>query len=144
MTADIISKILEKGYDLVLGEGDRITIERNPDKLIDLLRAYKNMGNAESRTIREFGYSGRNDITDAFRHALWNALMVRDIGDAFVIEIANNHEMNENKPEENRMDLWNNKLGRDIGNRLKEQSITDDDAYAEEILKNKDKLVTLK
>ena len=51
--------------------------------------------------------------------------------------------MNENKPDENRMDLWNNKIGRDIGNRLKEEGIMDDDSYVDEILKNKDKLVVL-
>jgi hypothetical protein len=42
------------------------------------------------------------------------------------------------------MDYFNNKVGRDIGNRLKENGISGDDAYAEEVLKNKDKLITLK
>ncbi|MDI6757977.1 MAG: hypothetical protein QME32_08175, partial [Endomicrobiia bacterium] len=82
-----------------------------------------------------------NDIADAFRHAYWNALMVRDIGDELVMEIANNHELNDNKPDQNIMDYINNKIGREIGERLKREGITDDEAYADEIFRNKNRLM---
>ncbi|MFH1283490.1 MAG: hypothetical protein ABII27_07475 [bacterium] len=144
LTADIIEKILKKYYKLDLKQGDRLSIEKNPERLLDLLKAFRNKGNAEARTIKEFGYSGTNDITDAFRHAYWNAIMARDLSDSFASEIANNHELNDRKLDENTMDMWNNHIGRDIGNKLKEQGIFDDDSYANEIIKNKEKLRILK
>lgn len=130
------------GFKLV--SGDRLTIENNPEKLIDLLKAFKDKQNAENRTFKEFGYNGRNDISDAFRHAYWNAIMARDIGDSFAADIANNHELNERNKEENQMDLWNNHVGREIGTRLKQKGTFDDDSYAKEILANKNKLRILR
>ncbi|MDP2160604.1 MAG: hypothetical protein Q8K02_08995, partial [Flavobacterium sp.] len=98
---------------------------------------------AYERTRKEFGYTGTDDVSDAFRHAYWNAIMTRDIGYDFAKEIADNHELNRDNPGEKarQMDLWNNKVGRDIGQKLKDERIMDDDSYAKEILDNIEKLM---
>ncbi|MFH0947708.1 MAG: hypothetical protein V1833_01740 [Elusimicrobiota bacterium] len=129
-----------KQYDFELKDGDRLTIEQNPEKLINLYRAFKCSGIAGEYTIKKFGCNKDGDISDAFRHAFWNAIMIRDIDDDFAIEFVNNHELNENEPDKNRMDFWNNKVGREIGKGLKEKGIFDNNIYAEEIIKNKERL----
>ncbi|MDI6757979.1 MAG: hypothetical protein QME32_08185 [Endomicrobiia bacterium] len=39
------------------------------------------------------------------------------------------------------MDLWNNEVGRELGRKLKERGVEDDDSYAEEIFNQIDKLI---
>lgn len=61
------------------------------------------------------GARGHNDNADAFRHALWNAFMVKRIGYAEAKKWADAHEDYPNNPElEKRMDLHNNNLGRSL------------------------------
>lgn len=86
---------------------------------------------------------GHNDRADAFRPALWNALMQRDTGE-FGMEIANAHELNDGNKEEIEMDRYNNEIGKEIGEKLKQNKIQDDALYYKEILKNLDRLRYLK
>ena len=57
--------------------------------------------------------------------------MTRDVRYGFAKEIADMHELNPGKKEARDMDLWNNKIGRDIGQKLMDKGIMDDNSYAE-------------
>lgn len=53
---------------------------------------------------------------DAFRHCYWSALLSREIGYIDALLFTNAHEnYDENPPEEKRMDLYNNRIGLEIG-----------------------------
>ncbi len=57
-----------------------------------------------------------NGAGDAFRHAYWNALMVRAVGSDLAERFADAHEEDPGQPDEQRrMDLHNNEVGRRIG-----------------------------
>ena len=136
---NLLGKIAQYlGY---IGEGEVKTLSDNPDKIGDLFKAYKTKKLAFDRTIKEFGYNGEDDIADAFRHAFWSATMVKAVGAAFAEEIATNHEIGVKDIAAKNMDLHNNKIGREIALDLISRGITDDDSFAAEILKNKDRLI---
>lgn len=64
-------------------------------------------------------YGRQNDIdgtqVNAFRHAMWNAVMTDTIGEKKAKKFADAHEEFPNNPVEHKdMDLHNNKLGREI------------------------------
>lgn len=86
--------------------------------------------------------NGTDDESDAFRHALWNALMVRDMGESLAEEFATNHEIFDKKQTQRQkdMDMHNNKAGRETGKELFEKGIKDELSYIKEILKNKNRL----
>jgi hypothetical protein len=69
-------------------------------------------GTAEER----FPGQGREDgHNDAFRHAYWNALMVREYGEDWAREYATAHEgVAGNMTDREAMDLFNNEVGRQI------------------------------
>jgi hypothetical protein len=72
---------------------------------------------AQSQTTF-FYYDGfLNGNADAFRHAYWNALMLRTVGKDWAERWADAHENGapRNPPLQKRMDLFNNRLGRIIG-----------------------------
>ncbi|OGS22824.1 MAG: hypothetical protein A2314_03980 [Elusimicrobia bacterium RIFOXYB2_FULL_50_12] len=133
-SADLLERI---GY---VGLGDVKTIDENPDRLLKIVLAFKDKHLAFSRTREEFGYNGVDDISDAFRHAYWNAIMTRDIGYDFAKEIADNHELNPDNEYSIKMDLNNNRIGRDLARGLMERGIVDNNSYAKEILENIDQL----
>jgi hypothetical protein len=57
-----------------------------------------------------------NNIVDAFRHAIWNALNARDLGDKKAKKFGDAHEAMTDQPDaEREMDLHNNEMGRKIG-----------------------------
>lgn len=61
----------------------------------------------------------KDGVGDAFRHAYWNALMVREFGKDWAKNFADAHEtFPGNSKEEAFMDLWNN----DVGRRIAEQN----------------------
>lgn len=124
-----------------IGPGDVKTIDGNPDKLSDIVIAFKDKRESSYRTKKEFGYTGTDDISDAFRHAYWNAIMTRDVGYDFAKEISENHELNPDNKNSIKMDLHNNQIGRNLGQKLKEQGILDNDSYAKEILDNINQLM---
>ncbi|MCX8093113.1 MAG: hypothetical protein N3E50_02990 [Candidatus Goldbacteria bacterium] len=147
-TIDAYGRYTDKPFKLE--KGDRWFIEEHPDRILDFWKAFQDRNKAIKMTKKfceEYpqmcNNNAHNDRGDAFRHALWNALMQRDVGD-FAIDLANAHELNEGKVEENDMDKYNNEIGREIGARLKQKKVKDDDAYYKEILENIDRLRHLK
>jgi hypothetical protein len=57
----------------------------------------------------------RNDEADAFRHAYWNYRMTQTFGPERARAFANAHEISTPNPiGERQMDLYNNKIGRDL------------------------------
>ena len=80
----------------------------------------------KARKEAEKRYSGpglHNGKGDAFRHAYWNALMVKAYGEVLAKEFADAHEKNPKQPaKEKTMDLHNNSVGRSIGMRHRRSS----------------------
>lgn len=71
---------------------------------------------AFNETTAKFGYNGRNDKSDAFRHCFWSATLARDLGYFEAKMFTNAHETNpDNPPDEKAMDLHNNSVGLNIG-----------------------------
>ncbi len=76
-----------------------------------------NVDDAQTETINRFGFNGRNDKSDAFRHAFFNAMNSNDAGDyvARLFSIAHESEVPPNLDLERQMDLHNNDQGHTIG-----------------------------
>src|SRR5690606_32975785 len=74
---------------------------------------YKNRPIAENATIVKFGFNGRNDKSDAFRHAYFNALNAMKLGAYFAELFSTAHESETpvNLILEKEMDLFNNNIG---------------------------------
>ncbi len=69
------------------------------------------------------GTSGHNDETDAFRHAFMQASFTYNFGSAIAKFIGDDHEKNPNNPPlEKNMDLWNNDIGRKIGQEVRNET----------------------
>ncbi|TVO62698.1 DUF6973 domain-containing protein [Denitromonas ohlonensis] len=67
-------------------------------------------------TKARFGFNGRNDKSDAFRHCFWSAILARDIGYANALRFTTAHESSLINPKnEKAMDLHNNSVGLVIG-----------------------------
>jgi len=149
LAADSVEKI-QKMKKKNLADGDRKTIEDNPEMIVDIWKAYEDQKKAFEMTDKfckenpELCSKQRHNCTgDAFRHALWNALMERDV-EEFASEIANNHELNPGPAEEKEMDLFNNEKGREIGRLLHDEGIKDDEAYYKAVIDAVEYLKTLK
>ena len=65
---------------------------------------------AEEMTVKYYGYSGRGDNSDAFRHCLWSALLKQRYGKKIAKRWVSAHE-GKSKSLESRMDRYNNKIG---------------------------------
>lgn len=71
---------------------------------------------AFEETKRKFGRNGHNDISDAFRHCFWSAILARDIGEIQAKRFTDAHEDRSRQPiAEKMMDLHNNKIGIEVG-----------------------------
>ncbi|MEC4719695.1 hypothetical protein RY831_11090 [Noviherbaspirillum sp. CPCC 100848] len=67
---------------------------------------------AFEETKRRFGFNGRNDQSDAFRHCFWSAVLAREIGYAGALRFTTAHESSPlNSKIEKEMDLHNNGVG---------------------------------
>ena len=123
-------------------EGDFKSIEDNiKNNKFDIFFFLFNGAEAWIDTYMQFGYNGRDDESDAFRHALWNAYMASDIGITKAEEFASNHELSSGQNKGREMDLHNNRIGREIGEELSNQGfwVTRQD-YIDAVLANKDRL----
>jgi RHS repeat-associated protein len=79
--------------------------------------AYKASIKAFAWTALKYGWKNRtagSNHIDAFRHALWNALMTKYMGSTFAYRFATAHEQGRSGWDV-RMDLRNNAIGRTIG-----------------------------
>ncbi|MCL4243292.1 MAG: RHS repeat-associated core domain-containing protein [Dehalococcoidia bacterium] len=67
-------------------------------------------------TTRAFG--AETDLSDAFRHCLWSACLTIDLGAVSAKTLTDTHERfdTSGNRQEQRKDLWNNAIGRLIGN----------------------------
>ncbi|HEX4917499.1 MAG TPA: hypothetical protein VFV43_06355 [Limnobacter sp.] len=82
------------------------------------LSAIKNSADKALNEARlKFGAGSlHNGAGDAFRHCYWSALLARDIGPEDAFEFTTAHEERPGLPEEEiEMDLFNNRVGIDIG-----------------------------
>jgi RHS repeat-associated protein len=74
---------------------------------------------ASDRADRIFG--GESDEADAFRHCVWSACLAHTIGSKAAKTLTDNHERfsTSTDRQEHRKDLWNNKVGRDVGKSIR-------------------------
>lgn len=85
---------------------------------------------AEHETERRFGYNGRNDETDAFRHCMWSGLISKRISHSEAMKFTTMHEMQDgNDFSEKSMDLHNNKVGAEIGQNVGSERTIADECY---------------
>jgi hypothetical protein len=84
---------------------------------VEAIRIYKNKEIAETFTVSIFGFNGLNDCSDAFRHAFFNAINTRDTNPSVTLLLSSAHECGtpEDRIREQEMDLFNNKVGIDVG-----------------------------
>ena len=76
----------------------------------------KDAKQAKTEARQRFSDGGWNDDRDAFRHALWNALMAYSHGSPLALQFSDAHENYPNNPPgERAMDLHNNAVGAQIG-----------------------------
>ena len=84
-----------------------------------MLKAYKLSHDAESACSELYPSSQTNDESDACRHFVWAALLQNELGTEFASEVLVAHELNPKQPQNQlEMDMHNNKLGREIGQKL--------------------------
>lgn len=95
----------------IKGKAETVALERYPKP--ENLRP----GFPQNPEVRAgFDSWAQNDgHTDAFRHAYWNALMTKRLGEDFAIRFASAHEgAGGNPADREAMDLYNNEVGRRI------------------------------
>ncbi|QLH06079.1 DUF6973 domain-containing protein [Nitrosopumilus ureiphilus] len=115
-TSTIVSSYYSKYYGGYYGGGPNAdewwTSFWNP---YDAYIANTKANQALKKTQEKFPSGGHNDDADAYRHALWNCLMARQIGASEAKKFGDAHENYDGNPEnEKEMDLHNNKKGRDL------------------------------
>ncbi len=95
---------------------------------------------AWEHTKARFGKNSEDGENHAFRHALWSALMTRDMGVKKAEEFASNHELPIYQTRGRTMDLHNNKIGREIAVELMQTGDLSVGVIINSIIINKDKL----
>lgn len=105
------NSLYEKYDDLT--DDEKSYIRLNPHHVTAIIAS---RGTAFTETAKRFGYNGRNDKSDAFRHCFWSSILVRDIGYKNALEFTTAHESSPlNDRYEKIMDLHNNQVGLKIG-----------------------------
>ncbi len=114
-----LSKIQQLGYKITAAE--QRLVNQNPVKATAVFLSYKD---AWSTTITYFGSNKANDCSDAFRHAIWNALATQRAGESFTRNFTTAHEseVSTNEKLAKEMDLFNNHVGRAIGKNYPNQN----------------------
>jgi len=103
-----------------LTAAEKILVKKYP---IQAYAISKNKSVAETETTTRFGANGLNDKSDAFRHAFFNAMNMRDCGRnpqtyeniAKLFSDAHETETPSQLIKEKQMDLWNNNIGHQVG-----------------------------
>ena len=115
-------EIFSTGIELT--DAEKALVLDHPFKAIEVNIA---KGRAEDYTVEYFGNNGHNDKSDAFRHSIWNGLMIKAIGYSLAYDFATAHE---DMPDEcmvmieKEMDLFNNMIGRIVANTLGKYTYT--------------------
>jgi len=100
------------GYDN-LNDAEKKLVRLYP---VEALRIGLNRNIATDVTVELFGFNGRNDKSDAFRHAYFQALNCSIVGYFVAKKFGDAHEENTDQPySEKAMDLHNNSVGYEIG-----------------------------
>lgn len=85
---------------------------------IDAIMAKQTANKANEQTASIYANqtgNGHNNEADAFRHAYWSYLMTQDIGVKAAQSVGDGHEITTVNPDGERlMDLYNNKVGREL------------------------------
>ncbi|NRA65433.1 MAG: hypothetical protein HRU19_13180 [Pseudobacteriovorax sp.] len=121
--AEFISDLLGAGLSLDQNPnpGDVQSILENPCLVIDLYNAYQISKTAFDKARSSYPNGIEDGFGDAYRHALWNAMMANDLGAETAAEIGDGHEnFPGNDDLKKEMDLHNNQLGRDVQKELTE------------------------
>ncbi|WCN09008.1 DUF6973 domain-containing protein [Marinomonas mediterranea] len=101
-----------KQYD-GLTDDEKSYLKRNIHHVFIIKKA---RDTAYRETAKIFGYNGRNDQSDAFRHCFWSALLAKELGEKNAKKFTSAHESSPtNAINEKLMDLHNNDIGLNIG-----------------------------
>ncbi len=99
---------------------EKLFIINKPDALPII---YSSAEEAKIETNRIFGVNGHNDLSDAFRHCYFAAMLSRDLGYYDAMTYLKAHKNFPGNPSnEKRMDMRNNYIGADIGQTQKRNS----------------------
>lgn len=137
-TEEMVQNVLDEHHQR-LGKGitDIWNVLTNSEKKLcirypfDALKVNKAKNIATSQTEAKFGTNGLGNRSDAFRHGIWNAEMTVLIGKERAELFATAHEDKDvtgtesdgyPKTAHRDMDLHNNEVGREIGEKNKEAS----------------------
>lgn len=112
------------GTNIELTDAEKELVLDHPFAAIEVAVA---KSRAENYTVDYFGINGHNDKSDAYRHSIWNGLMVKAIDYSLTYDFATAHE---DMPDEciviieKEMDLYNNMIGRIVANTLGKYTYT--------------------
>lgn len=116
MTAEDVIDYITSTFNVQLKECEKELIKSDPKYIVGAIAVFSNRFIAENKTVYIFGNNGRNDCSDAFRHAYWNALNVQSIGLGSASLFGSAHECQLPSTNlESEMDFLNNDIGRGIG-----------------------------
>lgn len=101
------------GWDK-MNEKEKRICRNNP---YDCKRAKDTVADSLQWAKRRYGRNGHNDVSDAFRHCMWSALMTKRANSSFAKQMGDAHEYGDknNPDDEEFMDLHNNSWGREAG-----------------------------
>lgn len=100
-------------YGINPGLNERRVCATNP---IDCLRAKSAIQDAERLSVERFPGETGDNIQDADRHCIWQALTTIRSNADFARQIGDAHEIDHpGTPESEKMDQSNNQIGRDVG-----------------------------
>jgi hypothetical protein len=123
---------------------NRISVNGELPKAVEA--AINNLPKGIQERARSNWYKGDDGHTDAFRHAYWSARMTYEFGEEWAKQFATAHEavpesVNKSAARE-AMDLYNNKIGRDIARLNPDISLSELADKVERVL-NSGKLVVI-
>ncbi|TBL65447.1 DUF6973 domain-containing protein [Hafnia alvei] len=87
----------------MLSESEKLFVASNPYSA-PVIRF--SADEATQKTIQIFGHNGHNDMSDAFRHCYFAALLSRDLGYYDALDYLNAHERFPNNPREEKRRTW--------------------------------------
>lgn len=112
----LLQKLLQKYGDVEVNPKEAKLIRQRP---IDAWKVHQSSVRARELTIRNFGTSGRNDSSDAFRHFIWSGLSAKEVGNSSARDFVTAHENDPLLPkDQTEMDMHNNNSGLEAGARL--------------------------
>lgn len=118
-----------------INSGDRQAIKEKPLSSMLFLLSARSVQNTTREEFSDKKSLGDNDA-DAFRHALWNYLMTKMMGEKNAKHFADGHENIPNNPKGSKeMDLFNNAVGRALAKDPKNKNKKDIDVILEALKK---------